>query len=351
MGVAERLRTLLVPLSWVYGAIVTVRNFCYDSGIFRIRKIDTPVISVGNITTGGTGKTPLVEHLAGRLIGMGLRPAFLSRGYGRKSRGTLVVSDGSSVTGTPAEAGDESVQVARKFPGCPVVVDERRARGALLLESEFHPDVILLDDGFQHRALHRDLDIIVLDDGRDASAMRLLPAGDRREPLGSVRRAGLVIVNRRGEHPAVLPGKLRVAETGHAVMSHRLKRFVDPATGLEVPGEAVRKSECIAFCGIGNPASFRRTLLVNGITPADFIPFPDHRRFTEDDLALIDESSDVNGARYIVTTEKDAIRLDAGSASRTRIPSGLLVAEIETVIEEGEGLVARAIASATGRGD
>ncbi len=346
MGVAGRLRTLLVPVSWVYGGIVTVRNFCYDSGVFRIRKIHTPVISVGNITTGGTGKTPLVEHLAARLIGMGLRPAFLSRGYGRKSRGTLVVSDGRTVAVTPAEAGDESVQVARKFPGCPVVVDERRVRGALLLESGFHPDVILLDDGFQHRALHRDLDILVLDDGRDATAMRLLPAGDRREHLGAVRRAGLVIVNRRGEHPVVPPG----AGTGHAVMSHRLKRFVDPSTGLEVPGEAVRKSECIAFCGIGNPASFRRTLLANGITPAEFIPFPDHHRFTADDLALIDESSDVNGARYILTTEKDAIRLDAGSASPTRIPSGLLVAEIETVIEEGDGLIARAVTAATGRG-
>ncbi|HLB00116.1 MAG TPA: tetraacyldisaccharide 4'-kinase [Bacteroidota bacterium] len=328
---------MLAPLSWIYGAVVSIRNACYDSGIFSVKKINTPVISVGNITTGGTGKTPLVEHLITRLTGRGLRPAVLSRGYGRTTRGTLVVSDGSSVLETAMRGGDEPVQIARKFPRCPVVVDADRVRGARLIESRFAPDVILLDDGFQHRALHRDLDVVVLDDVPDASKMRLLPAGDRREPMGALGRAGLVIVNRRRE------GTPTAGAPGRIVMRHRLKRIVDPATGGDVPFDTLRGAACIAFCGIGNPGAFARTLADNGISPAGFLVFPDHHRFGDRDFERIDACSDENAARFIVTTEKDAVRLDAGSRRAAGIPGGLVVAEIEAVIETGGELIDAAL--------
>ncbi len=338
MASPGRLRSLLVPLSWGYGALIGARNFFYDKGMLTIERIGTPVVSVGNITTGGTGKTPLVEHLARRLMAAGRTPAILSRGYGRNTRGTLVVSDGQEVQATPDRGGDEPVLLARKLRGCAVVVDERRARGARVLEETFHPDVIVLDDGFQHRALHRDLDIVIIDDGESGPAGRMLPAGNLREPLGALRRAGLVIVNRRET------GKTPMRASGRVVMSHRLKRFVEPATGAEVPGDAIRETSCIAFCGIGNPASFHRTLLGTGIRPEDLLVFPDHHRFTDADLSRLDEASDVNGARYIVTTEKDAVRLELDSGSSPRIPSGIVVAEIETVIEEGDELLGTALA-------
>jgi tetraacyldisaccharide 4'-kinase len=343
MDAPARLRNLLLPFSWAYGAGVTLRNFLFDNGVFTIHRIDTPVISVGNITTGGTGKTPLVEHLATLLITMGLTPAFLSRGYGRTTRGTLVVSDGRVIAGTPERAGDEPVQIARKFPRCAVVVDERRARGARLIENTFHPDVILLDDGFQHRALHRDLDIVILDEEPDASGMHLLPAGNRREPMGSLRRAGLVVVNRRGGPTVPPPVGSPGTPAGRIVMNLRLKRLVDASTGVEVPIGTIRESECVAFCGIGNPGAFQRTLRENGISPAAFLSFGDHHRFVDEDLGRIDEMSDIHGARYILTTEKDAVRLDRVPGSGTRIPSGIVVTEIEVVIEEGGELVASAL--------
>jgi len=340
-------RALLLPLSWIYGMIVSIRNACYDHGIFRMTKIGTAVVSVGNLTTGGTGKTPLVEHLAARLLARGAKPAVLSRGYGRNTRGTLVVSDGKAVTETAPRAGDEPVQIARKLQGCPVVVDEKRVRGARFIESAYHPDVIILDDGFQHRALHRDLDIVILDDEQGTAAMPLLPAGNRREQMSALGRAGLVVLNRRDRGEA--PGKGEfpaTGRTGSVVMSHRLKRFTDAATGKDVPAGELARAGVVAFCGIGNPASFGTTLRENGISPAALVTFPDHHRFTSGDLERIEACRKERGAGYCVTTEKDAVRLGAGTAPG--LPPGLVVAEIETVIERGEDLLESALAQLGG---
>jgi len=332
-------RTLLLPASWIYGASISLRNILYNAGILTVTRIGTPVISVGNLTTGGTGKTPFVEHLARRCLAVGSAPAVLSRGYGRSTRGTLVVSDGKSVAETALRAGDEPVQIARKIPGCAVVVDEERVRGARFIESSFRPDVIILDDGFQHRALHRDLDIVILEDEPDASRMPMLPAGNRREPMSALGRAGIVVVHRRGDgkgSPPVERGVERI------VIRHRLRRFFDGGTGTDItPGE-LRASGTVAFCGIGNPPAFGSTLRESGIVPAAELVFGDHHRYTPEDLRKIAACRKENGAAYCVTTEKDFVRL--GTGTTPGLPDGLVVAEIETVIERGEDLLETALA-------
>ncbi len=233
------LRKLLVPFSRVYGAIVAARNFFYDRGLFTITAVGTPVISVGNITAGGTGKTPLVEYIVRTILDSGARPAVLSRGYRRTTTGTVTVSDGVKVLADADRAGDEPAQIARKFPGCVVVVDEDRVRGARFLESAFHPDVIVLDDGFQHRALRRDLDIVVVADGAGGSG--LLPSGDGREPESSLRRADIVVKNMRagsGLHgtggTTGAGGTTGLGATTGVRMRYELKRFASVESGKDV---------------------------------------------------------------------------------------------------------------------
>jgi len=154
-----------------------------------------PVVSVGNITTGGTGKTPVVEWIVRHFLNQNLKVAVVSRGYRRTSRGTVVVSDGRSVLAAPDIGGDEAFQIARKFPAAIVVVDERRIRGARVALTNFGAKVVVLDDGFQHRSLHRTLDIVMVDAVPGLRRIRMLPAGLRREPVASLKRATIVVLS------------------------------------------------------------------------------------------------------------------------------------------------------------
>ena len=186
-------RTVALPFSWLYGAVISLRNLFYDTGIFRIEEIDVPIISVGNLSTGGTGKTPFVEFLLRYLLGKDKIVAVLSRGYGRKTRGTVVIDQSTLAHCTAESVGDEPYQIARKFPGAIVIVDESRVRGARIAKEKYRVDAIILDDGFQHRALKRNLDIVMIDGKNPITEMAMLPAGLRREPLVALRRADLLI--------------------------------------------------------------------------------------------------------------------------------------------------------------
>ena len=183
---------MLLPLSWVYGAVIAARNAAFDTGIFRCRSAGVPLIAVGNMTAGGTGKTPVVEMLVRLLRQRGVSPGVISRGYGRTGRGVVVVADRECVYADAGTGGDEPVQIARKFPGVPVVVGERRFEAAVTAVRRCGAQVIISDDGFQHRWLHRDCDLVVVDGSSDLAAEPLLPAGVRREPMRALRRAHMV---------------------------------------------------------------------------------------------------------------------------------------------------------------
>jgi len=198
------MRFVLLPLSWLYGLVVRLRNRLFDSRVLKSAAADVPVISVGNLTAGGTGKTPLVEYIAGHFLTQGRKVGIVSRGYGRASRGVVVVSDGSSLRADARAGGDEPVQMARKYPAAAVVVGEKRVEAARCA-IELGAEVLLLDDAFQHRYLRRDVDILVLDSRKDIREEPLLPSGLRREPLSSLRRADLVVMSRIASRSVRVP--------------------------------------------------------------------------------------------------------------------------------------------------
>jgi len=272
------------PLSAIYAAVAGARNALYDRGLLRPKSLQGPVISVGNISTGGSGKTPFVILLGELLKARGISFDVLSRGYGRKTRGVLLVDPG----GLPRDFGDEPLLIARRLQ-TPVVVGEDRYEAGRFAESRFGAQIHLLDDGFQHRALARDFDIVLVtpEDARD----RLLPAGRLREPLRSVQRADAVVLT-SGASPDSFP------LTGKTVW--RLRRGI---VAQEVPARPV------AFCGIARPQNFLLQLRAAGIDPVAEAFFRDHHAYTENDVRDLLQLRQLSEAGGFVTTEKDAVNL------------------------------------------
>lgn len=272
------------PMAWLWRAGVGARNAFFDRGWAPVERLRTPVISVGNLSVGGSGKTPLCILLCELLGQRGLRVAVLSRGYGRSSKGVRVVDP----TGSPREFGDEPLLIARKA-GVPVVVGEERVKAGRLAEERFAPDVFLLDDGFQHRELARDFDLVLVtpDDARD----RLLPSGRLREPVASLARADAVVLA-NGAAPEAFP------LAGKTVW--RVRRGILPR---DVP------SKPVVFCGIARPESFFLQVRKAGIEPYAEVAGRDHFAYQEHDVRMLLEVRDREGANGFVTTEKDAVNL------------------------------------------
>jgi tetraacyldisaccharide 4'-kinase len=272
------------PLSAVYGAVVGARNALYDRRLLRSRSLPGIVISVGNISTGGSGKTPFVILLGELLKARGIPFDVLSRGYGRTTRGVLLVDPG----GLPRDFGDEPLLIARRLQ-TPVVVGEDRYEAGRLAESRFGAQIHLLDDGFQHRGLARDFEIglVTPDDARD----RLLPAGRLREPLRSLERADAVVLT-SGAAPELFP------LAGKTVW--RVRRGI---VAQDVP---VRP---IVFCGIARPQNFLLQLRAAGIDPVAEAFFRDHHAYTERDIRDLLQLRQRSEAGGFVTTEKDAVNL------------------------------------------
>ena len=341
----NRLRNLfLLPVSWLYGAIVGIRNACYDLQMARTVHVAVPVISVGNITVGGTGKTPFVEYLMTFL--QQKRIALVSRGYKRTSRGTVIVSNGKERTAGVDAAGDEPFQIARKFPLAAVIVDERKARGARFAVEQFHPDVILVDDGFQHRSLGRTLDIVMLDGRLPLKETALLPLGRRREQLSSLRRADAVVISGT---TGVSGDRSDVREYSDAPQFRiRFKpvSLCNIVTGEKIAVESVSGKSVVAFCGVGNPVSFRQTLDEVGVKVASWMTFPDHYRYSESDLEILRSERENLKADFIVTTEKDAVRLLPLSSMQAVTAPLFYYIDIEVVVAGGEAELQALIRSA-----
>jgi len=330
------LRILLLPISWLYGLLIQLRNLCYDVGIFRVESISAKVISVGNITTGGTGKTPVVEWIVGRLLKRKVRVAVVSRGYGRSSRGTMVVSDGRSIRSTPDRSGDEAFQIARKFPEAIVLVDEKRVRGARHAMTQCGAGVIVLDDGFQHRSLHRNLDIVLVDVDQPLRGTWMLPSGPRRESVRDLKRADIVVLThrsaeKRGTMNAELKRITRAPQFEAVFPPTSLVRLSD---GMRQSPDKVRGNSCIAFCGIARPEAFGRMLEDLGLTTKEFQKFPDHHRYTDQDLEFLASIIERMNPNFVLTTEKDAIHLMDDVAQRFRQRYPLYYIEIETHISD-----------------
>lgn len=299
-------------LSAIYGAVIRRRNRAYDRGRRPAVRVGVPVVSVGNISAGGTGKTPVVLLLAGHLLARGARVAVVSRGYRRKTTGTVVVSDGRGHIVTAREGGDEPVMLAFRLPGLVVIADERRSRGCAHAIGEYGAGIILLDDGFQHRAVYRDVDIVVVDATEALADARLLPAGRLREPLDGLRRAHAILLSKCTSDTDVDALRAVLARHGDApvfatrFVARGLVRMGDTA---DLPVDALRGLRLGAFSGIGKPGGFRRTLEDIGLAPVYSRDFPDHHWYGAADLAALRDAAAAHDVEAWITTEKDAVRL------------------------------------------
>jgi tetraacyldisaccharide 4'-kinase len=322
-------RPWLAPLGAVFGAAAAVRANLYARGTLERESAPGPVISVGNLAVGGSGKTPLVARIAAMLRESGVRVAVLSRGYGGRAKGPLLVSDGVSVLADAEAAGDEPVALARALDGTVLAVGRRRIDAARMVEERFPGCVFVLDDGFQHLALRRDLDVVAVAPADLVD--RPLPAGRLRESVAALARADLVLV----ESPpgAPLPSGLDPART---LRWHRRSLGFVSAGGRPVP--APRRAFLLA--AIARPERLASDVERLGVTVARRAFFRDHHRFTAAEIGRIAAAAVAAGVDAVVTTEKDLVRIGWPA-----VPP-LVVHRIEAAIEEEDRLRAHLLRAA-----
>lgn len=306
-------RTILYIVSLLYRLIITLRNWLYDRKFFRETKLPCPVISVGNITVGGTGKTPCVIWIAQMLQKQGWKPAVLSRGYGGKSSSPVnIVSAGDNVLLSSAIAGDEPFLIARSLKNIPVITGPQRILTGKTAIDNFGVNVLICDDAFQHRQIFRDINLVLLDSKSPLGNGHLLPRGSLREPVTALGRADAFILTRSGEAAETNATVGKLAESGNIPVFSSTHKPVDVVKGnysISLSLAELKGKKVCAFTGIAKPDSFNNAILTAGAQIMFFDLFPDHHRFTKKELEHIRGNFLKNGADFLITTEKDGMRL------------------------------------------
>lgn len=306
-------RVLLFPLyllSLPYGGAVRARSFLYSLQLLKKRELPCPVISVGNITVGGTGKTPLVMALAKGLMARGISVAILSRGYKRAKTSEPVVSDGKTIFLSPEESGDEPFLMAKACQGIPVLVGKDRFINGQLALQRFGVRGLLLDDGYQYLPLYRDINILLVDSTIGFGDYHLLPRGILREPLLHLRRANLFLINKAAEPAAYQPLERRIQEIYPGARVFHSDYVPVSLVGPEEEQEgldSLKGKKVLALSGVANPNSFSSLLRKCGMKVVSEAIFPDHHVYTTRDISFIQEKAE--GVDGIVTTEKDMVKL------------------------------------------
>jgi tetraacyldisaccharide 4'-kinase len=349
--IAEVLLWPLSLLSMLFGAGVAMRGAAYARGLLRREALPVPVISVGNLAVGGTGKTPAVIALARALGGRGRRVGVLARGYkGTVREGALLVSDGNRLLADAATAGDEPVLLARALPGVPVAVGPRRARAGRLLLERAGADLLLLDDGFQHRRLVRDADVVLVDGDAPFGNGHLLPRGPLRESPCALARADAVLVRAVAGEPPPLEA-IHCYTAAHVGAAHtRVTGVLDADfhTAPDLAGVPV-----LGAAGIARPERFRATLAQTGARVLDFVPYPDHMAYTAADAAALGDRARAAGAEAVAVTAKDAVKLGAlwpAGAPPLRVVEVALVFDDPRLVEEVVAVAEARFAARAARG-
>ena len=308
------LQMALMPLSWIYGLTVMARNYFYDRGILTSRNLDCGVISVGNIVAGGTGKTPIVIWLAKHFRNSGYRVAIILRGYKREAKSEIgIVSDGTKILLSSAESGDEAFMTALELPAIPVLVSNNRYKAGTEAIRKWDTQVIILDDGFQHQKLKRDLDIVVIDSQRPFGNGQMLPAGILREPKRALQRVDLLLLTHTNfvsnlsdtrSKIETIAGQKTIFESQY----HPTKLYkLDDSQHL--PFESLKNQKILLVCGIGNPETFVRSIEKYHPSYIELMVFPDHHQYKEKDILRIQRQARIMKADIIVTTQKDEQKL------------------------------------------
>ncbi|MFW6284303.1 MAG: tetraacyldisaccharide 4'-kinase [Desulfosalsimonas sp.] len=326
----DALSRILYGASRIYGGAVALRNSGFDKGILSVHRLPCPVVSIGNIAAGGTGKTPMALYMARLMQQMGYRPAVVSRGYrGKAEKAGAVVTDGYHLLADCATAGDEPFMMASVLKGVPVLVGRNRFQSGMRAVAAFDSDVIILDDAFQHRRLHRDLDLVLLDAAHPLGNRHMLPRGSLREPVSGLKRADAVILTRsrrrqaRESLPQAISGRVPVFWADHVPFLSGIygqSDFLKEATAGHWGSEDLSflgAARVFAFSGIARNRQFLKMLPGYVGSLAGFAQYPDHYCYSTGDLEKNQQKAISESADCLMTTEKDYVRI-AG-----RLPAGL----------------------------
>lgn len=303
----EFLLPILYPLSLLYRTLIALRNLFFDLGVFSQNRVDATVISVGNLSVGGTGKTPLVLHLIDMISPFKKNIAVVSRGYGRSSNSPKLYLPFEKINDW-CESGDEPFLLKKRVENLTISIDPKKIRGAAEAVEKGKSELIILDDGFQHRSVKRDLDIVLIEEPNDIKNRYLLPAGRLREPLKSLKRADIVVFMGRETDSAGIQKYLN----SESILCGGVKEpdlLINLNSDEELELSELSGKKLTAFCGIGNPDGFLSTL--NSFEPSqvELLKFPDHHIYTERDFTEIKNKFISSNSDFLITTEKDAFKL------------------------------------------
>jgi tetraacyldisaccharide 4'-kinase len=333
------LRIILLPLVPLYAVVIKIRNKFFDKNIFKAKKVDAKVISVGNITIGGSGKTPLVIYLVNLLKNHGKSVGVLSRGYRRKSKGYLLVSDGKQIFTSVDLSGDEIFHTAVEC-SVPAAVAERRFEGAKRLLKDTGIDTLILDDAYQHRWIKRDVNLLICEQRflleKSLMNQSLLPTGNMREPLSSIKRADAVILNRKFSENAEIPQKFSNYFEGKKIFNGFYKAigFSDIKNHTRYELEEFHGQKSLIVSGVANPYSFLNILRQVHVNTDNKLIFKDHKNYSLKEIQLIRKKFYSTNSHSVVTTEKDAVKLTKFSKELDDIDIFFLKIELKIDNEE-----------------
>ncbi|MFC1829679.1 tetraacyldisaccharide 4'-kinase [Thermodesulfobacteriota bacterium] len=336
----------LFAISRVYGGAVKLRETLYKNGIFRSRRLPCTVISVGNLTVGGTGKTPMTIYIAQLVRHFGYSVAVVSRGYkGDAEKTGGIVSNGRIIFMTPDAAGDEPFMMASRLEQVPVLVGKNRFASGMLARNEFNPDVLVMDDAFQHLKIKRDIDLVLLDARYPLGNRQLLPRGLLREPVSALSRADAFILTRSDSRESdrfagvkrLARGRpvfrsMHVSRRCYAVNGKHAESKITESSLSDCDGAVLKGRRVFVFSGISDNADFRQTVERYGCRVTGFLEFPNHHPYSEKDFDRIRRSGEDAHAEFLITTEKDYFRI----AGRVQLSMALVVIGIDPAFGEDE---------------
>ena len=308
------LYSLMAFFSFLYGIGIRFRLWAYRTGLFKRGSLPGFVVSIGNITCGGTGKTPATLMLAKWASDEGYKVGILSRGHGGKYRTKVhVVSDGKDIRSDSLLSGDEPILLARELKGIPVILSKKRYLAGMYAHRKYGTDFFILDDGFQHLELKRDIDLVLIDARSPFGNCRVLPAGPLREPVDQLQRADAFIITRSGIGDAAKRSRELLEKRFPSIpifsADHQPVKLIFPDQNEDRSPDFLKDKRVLAFAGIANPEAFRETLIKLGTAPVYFKSFRDHHRFKREEIEDLILKAEKVGADYILTTEKDWMRI------------------------------------------
>jgi tetraacyldisaccharide 4'-kinase len=309
------LKIILWQLSLIYRFIMAVRNFLYDYGVLKTIRLPVPVVAVGNLTHGGTGKTPLVIALAALFQKQGYKVGIITRGYKRRTRDQVVVKDGKNLLTSSSSAGDEPYLMAHKTENAVIIADANRIAAGRRAINNYQCNLLIADDAYQHRHLHRDLNLLLWDGSIKPLNERVAPLGRMRESWQGLRRADILFVSRTTQIPESIDRFFQQHQPNliRAALPFSIQNVIQYENHNKLVTDEIKNRRLLAFCGLGNPQQFFKTL--QALSPAAIIqkPFPDHHKYKEPELSCLTAEAERHQCDYLITTEKDAMNLPTGA--------------------------------------